>query len=111
VAAWVICADTDEEAQRLASSSRMTLKLLRRGQLIPVPPVDKALAFLEREGGGSGGRRGIIGSPETVRAGVEQLADEYGAEEVIVVTITHDHAARRRSYELIAEVFACAPSR
>ena len=31
---------------------------------------------------------------------------EYGAEEVIVVTITHDHEARRRSYELIAEAFA-----
>jgi len=38
-----------------------------------------------------------------VRTGIEGLASEYGAEEVIVVKITHDHAARRRSYELIAE--------
>ena len=38
VAAWVLCADSDEEAQQLARSSRMTLTLLRRGQLIPVPP-------------------------------------------------------------------------
>src|SRR5436305_2216612 len=50
VAAWVLCAETDAEAVRLASSSRMTLALLRRGELIPVPPPDKALAFLEREG-------------------------------------------------------------
>ena len=55
-------------------------------------------------GGGLPGRRGIIGGPEQVRAGIEQVAQAYGAEEVIVVTITHDHQARRRSYELIAEV-------
>ncbi len=107
VAAWVICAETDEEAQRLASSSRMTLTLLRRGQLIPVPPPEKALAFLASEGKPANGplpnRRGIIGSPETVRGELERLAEEYSADELIVVTITHDHAARRRSYELLAE--------
>ena len=37
-----------------------------------------------------------------MRAGIEAAAREYGAEEVIVVTITYDHEARRRSYELIA---------
>jgi hypothetical protein len=37
------------------------------------------------------------------------VAVEYGAEEVIVVTITHDHQARRRSYELIAEAFDLEP--
>jgi luciferase family oxidoreductase group 1 len=108
VAAWVLCAGSDEEAQHLAASSRMTMTLLRRGQLIPVPPPEKAVEFLAREGRAPGssipGRRAIIGSPETVRAGIEQLAGEYGAEEVIVVTITYDHAARRRSYELLAEV-------
>jgi luciferase family oxidoreductase group 1 len=111
VAAWVICADTDAVAQRLASSSRMTLTLLRRGRLIPVPPPEKALRFLEAEGKeGGGGRRGVIGSPQTVRAGLEVLADSYGAEEVIVVTITYDHDARRRSYELIADAFGLRPA-
>jgi luciferase family oxidoreductase group 1 len=107
VAAWVLCAPTDEEAQYLASSSRMTLRLLRRGELIPVPPPEKALEFLAREGvpssGPLPGRRGIIGSPAKVRSGIEALAEHYGAEEVIVVTITHDHQARRHSYELIAD--------
>ena len=56
------------------------------------------------------GRRGIIGSPEKVRAELERLAVEYGAEEVIVVTITHDHDARRRSYELLADAFGLEPS-
>ena len=40
------------------------------------------------------------------RYGPDRDAAEYGAQEVIVVTITYDHAARRRSYELIAEAFA-----
>src|SRR3954468_23359573 len=68
VAVWAICAETEEEAQRLAASSRMTLRLLRRGRLIPVPPPEKALRFLESEGertsGSLPGRRGIIGTPE-----------------------------------------------
>jgi luciferase family oxidoreductase group 1 len=114
VAAWVIAADTEEEAQRLASSSRMTMTLLRQGRLIQVPPPDKALRFLERNGSPppgtrGGGRRAVIGSPEKVRAQLEELAEQYGAEEVMVVTITYDHEARRRSYELIAEAFGLAP--
>jgi luciferase family oxidoreductase group 1 len=107
VAAWVLCAPTDEEAQELASSSRMTFTLLRRGRLIAVPSPEKALAFLAQEGRSPAedapGRRAIIGSPERVRAHVEELASDYNAGEVIVVTITHDHAVRRRSYELLAE--------
>jgi alkanesulfonate monooxygenase SsuD/methylene tetrahydromethanopterin reductase-like flavin-dependent oxidoreductase (luciferase family) len=113
VAAWILCADTTEEAQRLASSSRMTMTLLRRGELIAVPPPEKALEFLAREGktvdNAVPGRRAIVGSPEKVRAGVEELAVAYGAEEVIAVTITHDHQARRHSYELLAEAMGLEP--
>jgi luciferase family oxidoreductase group 1 len=114
VGAWVLCAPTDEEAQYLASSSRMTFTQLRRGQLIAVPPPDQAVAFLEREArltpsGEIPGRRGIVGSPEKVRAGLEELASAYQADEVIVVTITYDHAMRRRSYELLAEAMSLEP--
>ena len=112
VAVWVVCAETEEEAQRLASSSRMTFSLLRRGRLIAVPPPEKALRYLEQYGSSSNGpgRRGVIGDPDQVRAGVEEIAQAYGAEEVIAVTITYDHAARRRSYELLAEAFALVPA-
>jgi luciferase family oxidoreductase group 1 len=119
VAAWVLCAPSDEEAQYLASSSRMTLTLLRRGQLIPVPPPEEAVEFLRREGrldalteadGKLPGRRGIIGSPEKVRGELEALVGDYGADEAIVVTITHEHSARRRSYELLARAFGLEPS-
>jgi luciferase family oxidoreductase group 1 len=110
VGVWAICAESEEEAQRLASSSRMTFALLRQGQLIQVPPPEKALRFLEqrRKEESSGGRRGVIGNPGAVRSGLEDVAARYGAEEVIVVTITFDHQARRRSYELIAEAFSGA---
>jgi luciferase family oxidoreductase group 1 len=109
VATWALCAPTDEEAQHLATSSQMAFKMLRRGSLIPVPSPEKAASWLASDAAGprgaSSGRRTIIGSPETVRAGIEEAATEYGADEVIVVTITYDHEARRRSYELIAEAF------
>ena len=111
VCGWVLCAETEEEAQHLASSSRMTLRLLHQNQLIKVPPPEKALEYLARHSheprttGLIHNRRAIIGDPRQVKAGIDELAAEYGAEEVIVVTITYDHEARRRSYELIAEAF------
>ena len=119
VSSWAICAEDTEQAQRLASSSRMTLSLLRRGRLIPVPPVKQALRYLAEQGsqpgggpqsGQSGGRRAVIGDQETVRAGLEEIVSAYGADELIVVTITHDHQARRRSYELIADAFELSPA-
>ncbi|MDQ6822003.1 MAG: LLM class flavin-dependent oxidoreductase [Actinomycetota bacterium] len=115
VAAWVLCAPSDEEAEILAMSSRMTLRMLRRGQLIPIPPPEKAREWLAREdgprSGAPPGRRAIVGSPQTVLPELESLAEEYGADEVIVVTITHDHQARRRSYELLAEAVGLAGPR
>jgi alkanesulfonate monooxygenase SsuD/methylene tetrahydromethanopterin reductase-like flavin-dependent oxidoreductase (luciferase family) len=92
----------------------MTMRLLREGRLIPVPPVEKALSFLESHpsspspGDPRGNRRAVIGDPSTVRAGLEQVARDYGAEEIMVVTITHSHEARKRSYELIADAFVTA---
>jgi luciferase family oxidoreductase group 1 len=100
-----ICAETDEQAEELASSSRMMLSLLRQGRLIPIPPVEKAKRYLATRERIPGGRRAVIGSPPAVRAGLEEVAAEYGADELLLLTITHDHLARRRSYELLAEEF------
>jgi luciferase family oxidoreductase group 1 len=109
VATWALVAETEEEAWRLTASSRMAMSLLRRGRLVAIPPVDQALRFLESEREPvAGARRITAGTPEQVRAGLEELAQRYGADEVIVVTITFDHAARRRSYELLAEAFGLA---
>jgi luciferase family oxidoreductase group 1 len=121
VAVWVICAEDDDEARRLAASGRMAFTMLRRGQLIAVPPVEQALRFLESErrrreesggaeqGGGDAAprseRRTVVGAPETVREQLQEVVASYGAEEAIVVCITYEHQARRRSYELLAEAF------
>jgi len=113
VAVWALAAPTEDEAVFLSTSSRMSFTLLRRNQLIAVPPPEKAVEFLKREGkpltGGRPGRRSIVGTPEKVRAEIEAVAVEYSAEEVIVVTITYDHQARRRSYELLADAFDLEP--
>jgi luciferase family oxidoreductase group 1 len=110
VATWALAAETEEEAWRLTASSRMAMTMLRRGRLIAVPPVEQALRFLESEGEAiiGGSRRITAGTPEQVRAGIETIAHQYGADEVIVVTITYDHAARVRSYELLADAFGLA---
>lgn len=106
VGIWTLCAETDEEARQLASSIQMSMMMLRRGSPIKVPPVSQALAFLKSEGrepGVSRARRIVVGSPETVRRQIEEVVELYRADEAVLVTITHDHAARKRSYELVAE--------
>ncbi|HYJ20421.1 MAG TPA: LLM class flavin-dependent oxidoreductase [Solirubrobacterales bacterium] len=114
VAVRALVAETEEEAERLATSWRMAFDLLRRGRLIAVPPPEQAQRYLELHGeereGSAGERRRLTGTPAQVRADIEEVAGAYGAEEVIVVTITHDHEARRRSYELLAEEFGQAPT-
>jgi luciferase family oxidoreductase group 1 len=114
VAAWVICADTDEEAQELSLSARMMMTLLFRGKLVSVPTVERAKLFLAEERVPlemlATGRRFITGSPARVKVSIESLARDYGAQEVFLVNILHNHAARRRSYELIAEAFGLSAS-
>jgi luciferase family oxidoreductase group 1 len=109
VAAWVVCAETDEDAQELSLSARMMMTMLFRGKLIPVPTIERARQFLAEEKVPgemlAAGRRFITGSPSKVRAAIEALAIQYGAREVFLVNILHSHPARRRSYELVAKEF------
>jgi alkanesulfonate monooxygenase SsuD/methylene tetrahydromethanopterin reductase-like flavin-dependent oxidoreductase (luciferase family) len=91
----------------------MAITLLHRGQLTPVPTVETAERWLAGEGLREAmppGRRLVFGSPATVRAGLEQVAADYHADEVVIVTTVHDHDARRRSYELTADAFGLASS-
>jgi len=114
VAVWALCAETNDEALRISSSARMMLLNLFRGRLIAVPSVEKAMAFLAKEGVPIGsvpeGRRIITGSPDRVRERIESVAAEYGADEVFVVNIVHDPGARLRCYELIAQAFRLTTS-
>jgi luciferase family oxidoreductase group 1 len=105
-----ICAPTDEEAHRIALSRH--LMRLRREQGRPeggIPSIEEAEAtrFTEPERDYIAYQQSLAleGSPERVRDGLLALAEEYGAGELMIVTITHDYKHRRRSYELIAEAF------
>lgn len=113
VACFAVCAETDEEAQRVASSARMTRALLNEGKLLKVPPIETALRFLDERGPDADTmgrpRRAIVGTAARVKQGLEELADLYGAGEVMILTTTYDHSARLQSYKLIAEVFATVP--
>lgn len=106
-ALWTVAADSDAEAERLASSARMMMAHLMMGRSIPVPSPETALAWLadHPEHAGTTGRRVIAGNPAKVRAGIEAAVAEYGAEEAMLVNILFDHAARMRSYSLVAEAF------
>ena len=113
VAAWAICAETDDEALRLSASMRMMMTLLHRGRLVPVPTVEKAQQFLAQERLSADtmppGRRLITGTPERVHGALEDLSREYDKpNEILIVNIMYDHSLRLRSYELIAEEFGLA---
>jgi luciferase family oxidoreductase group 1 len=112
VGVGVICAETTEEALRLATSVRLWRRRLMRGDPGPVPTIDEAIGelgpnALERPHDPE--RRLVIGNPDEVRVELTELAEAYRVDELIVLTIVHDHAARVRSYELVAEAFADQP--
>jgi luciferase family oxidoreductase group 1 len=106
-AIWAVCADTDEEARRLARCRELSLLRLYTGRYGPFPSVEEAetfpytardLAIIEHSRG-----RTIAGTPEVVREQLEAMARIYEVDELVVVTITHDFKARVRSYELLAD--------
>lgn len=106
----VICADTEDEASRLAMCRDLWRVRNERGMRAPLPTLDEALAHeyseWERNRIAYNRMRQVIGGPERVRHELETLAAEYGVAEIVVVTITPDYASRLRSYELLAEMFA-----
>ncbi len=115
IGVFVLVADTEAEAQRLASSRDLWRLRLDMGELGAIPSVAEAEAYpysptdhavIERNR-----RRQIVGAPEQVKAKLTELALMYGVDEALVVSICHDPAARRRSYSLLAEAFALAPRR
>ncbi|HWI86688.1 MAG TPA: LLM class flavin-dependent oxidoreductase [Sphingomonas sp.] len=109
-ATWTIAAVTGEEAERLAAPARMMFAHLVAGTPIPVPPVEEAMAWLEANPRASHrSRRTVLGTARQVREGLDAVAAEYGADELMLVNIMPDHAARRRSYELVAAEYGLAP--
>lgn len=108
VGANVIVADEDETARRLFTSAQQSFTNIlrgRRGQL--PPPIDDIESYWtppEKERASAMLRRSFVGSPETVRAGLDRFVAETDADEVIVAGAIHNHVARLRSYELLGQL-------
>ena len=112
VGANAIVAESDAEAKRLFTSAQQAFtNLLRgtRGQLLPpIDDIERYWAPHEKAQAQRMLECSFVGSPATVRAGLDRFITDTGADEVIVAAAIYDHAARLRSYQLLAESFKLA---
>lgn len=107
----VVCADTEEQAKRLALSRQISFLRFATGtgdSRICTPEEAEAVqlssderAFIDQRSA-----HAAVGTPEQVRDKLFQLAEDFNADEIMTVTITYDFEARKRSYQLLAEAFA-----
>ncbi|HRL99145.1 MAG TPA: LLM class flavin-dependent oxidoreductase [Acidovorax sp.] len=107
----LIAAPTDEEAEYLASSTYQRVLGILTGQRgLLQPPVEGFAARLqpqERAAIGDFLAAAVIGGPDTVRAGLAQLAEATGADEFMLVSDVYDPALRLRSLDIAAQAHAC----
>ena len=106
----VMVADTEEEARRICASRNLWVLWMMQGKPGPFPSIEEALAYPytdeEREILKGIEARGMTGTATQVRNQLLELASDHDVDEFAIVTITHDHAHRVRSYELLADAFA-----
>lgn len=102
----VVAADSMEEARRLATTQQMSFVDLVRGTRAlsrpPIDNIDEYWSAMERAHAEQMLARSVVGTPDVVREGLQALIEETEADELIVVSDVFDHAARLRSFELIA---------
>ncbi len=118
LALFVVCADTEAEANRLARSRDLFVLGIHTGHSGPYPSVEEAEAYpyTERELAliRHKRQRVIVGAPEQVRDRLLGMRAQCGVDEFVILTITHDFKTRVRSYELLVQAFdlkprTCAP--
>ena len=109
LAVHAVCADTDAEAERLATSVDLNFARRRQGHYLPIPspeeaaahdysPSDRALVAQNRA-------RLIVGGKAKVLAHLEPLIKATQADEVMITSMIFDHEARKHCYKLLAEAF------
>jgi len=105
----IVAAETDEEARRLFTSQQMSFASIFRGARgLTQPPIDDIDSYwtdIEKSQVQRMLARSIVGSPSTVKAGMEALVEETQADELIIVSDVYDHDKRLRSLELIADAW------
>jgi luciferase family oxidoreductase group 1 len=104
----VVAADTDEQARRLFTTVQQSFTNLLRGSPGKLqPPIDNIEAYwtpVEKLHAARMLEYSIVGSPETVRRELERFVALTEADELMIVSSVYDHAARVRSYEIVADV-------
>ena len=104
----ICAADTDIEAALLFTSLQQQWTLLRRGSPAALPPpvdtMDGRWSSLEQEGLQHALSRAIVGSPQTVAKALTAFIAETGADEIMMTSQIYDHAARLRSFEIVAQI-------
>jgi luciferase family oxidoreductase group 1 len=113
-AVFVICADTDKEAEALERAVDLRRVQMAYGLNQPIPSIaqgisqvygERELAVIAQEKA-----RSIIGTPERVTDKLHALQEQFNADELIVLTVAGSYAARTRSYQLLADAFALGRS-
>jgi len=109
LAAHVVCADTDEEAQKLAATVDLNIVRRAKGEYLPLASPEDAAKYnytpVDRTRIAQNRTRLAVGSPETVKARLLPLIEATQADELMVTSMLFDHGARKRSYELLAKTF------
>ncbi len=109
VAVNVVCADSDDEANVLFTSLQQRFLGMQSGKRGPLP---KPITVAEMNALGTPAERAgaeqmlaikAVGSPATVHARLNEIVRQTQADELIIASAVHDHAARKRSYELLAQ--------
>jgi luciferase family oxidoreductase group 1 len=112
LAVAVVAAETDDEADRLAATVDLNFVRRAKGEYLPLTSPEEALAYpytpVDRERIRINRRRIVVGSPARVKERLMPLIEATAADELMITTMVYDHAARRRSYELLAEAFGTA---
>jgi luciferase family oxidoreductase group 1 len=109
LACAAVCADSDAEAERLAATIDLNFVRRRRGEYLPLESPEDAVAYpyssADRALIARNRTRLFVGAKSTVRQRLAPMIAATKADEVMITTMLYDHAARRRSYELLAEAF------
>lgn len=104
----VVAADSDEKAKYLATTNYQRFLGIIRNQRVslrpPVQDMDSLWTPMEKEHVLQKLGTAVIGGPQKVQEGLQQLIDQTGADELMIMSDAFDHADRRRSFEIIKEV-------
>jgi alkanesulfonate monooxygenase SsuD/methylene tetrahydromethanopterin reductase-like flavin-dependent oxidoreductase (luciferase family) len=114
LAVHVVCADTDAEADRLASSIDLNFARRRQGQMLPIPSPEEAAAHnyspTDRAWIAQNRARLVVGGKDKVLEHLEPLIKATQADELMVTSMIYDHEARKHCYTLMAEAFGLSPA-